>query len=74
MPSSVTVRANEHRNNLRRGSSSLSLMSIGSNRGRNSPTNGLSEQRCVLGDATNTLRPKGNTSNTRRSVQRSYFN
>ena len=72
MPSSVTVRANEHRNNLRRSSSSLSLMSIGSNRGRNSPT-GLSEQRCVLGDATNTLRKKGNTSNTRRSVQRSYF-
>jgi hypothetical protein len=72
MPSTVTVRTNNHRNNHRRDSSSLSLMSNASSRGRNSGI-GLSEQRCVLGDATNTLRRKSNTSNTS-SMQRIYFN
>lgn len=70
MPPTVTVRINNHRNTDRRDSSST-MSSVGS-RGRNSGM-GLSERRCVLGDATNTLRRKSNTSNAR-SIQRSYFN
>lgn len=69
MPPTVSFRTNTFGNNYRRDSSST--MSDTSSRGRNSGI-GLSKQRCVLGDTTNTLRRKSNPSNTR-SIQRSYF-
>jgi len=65
----MTIQTNSHRNDQRRYSSSSSSSTTTSNlRSR-----GLSEQRCVLGDATNTLRRKNHISDTR-PVQRSYFN
>jgi hypothetical protein len=70
----MTIQTNNHRNDQRRYSSSSSSSTTTSNarsRGRNSGI-GLSEQRCVLGDATNTLRRKNHISDTR-PVQRSYF-
>jgi len=70
MPPTVTVRMINHQNGNRRDSSST--MSVASSRSRNSGI-GLSGQRCVLGDATNTLRRKNNSVNTRR-IQRSNFN
>ena len=59
----VTLRSNNQASSVRNGSSSIG-------RSRNS----LSKERCVLGDATNTLRSRNaNNTNTRR-IQRSYFN
>lgn len=77
MPPTVTVRTNIHRGNHhhhhhhRRDSSSAT--SSVSSRDRNSGI-GLSERRCVLGDATNTIRRKTNPSITARRIQRSHFN
>lgn len=71
MPPTVTVRTNIHRGNHRRDSS-LATGSVVS-RDRNSRI-GLSERRCVLGDATNTIRRKTNPSITTRRIQRSHFN
>lgn len=65
LPPTVTIRTNH--NNTRRG-----ITSGASRQNRNNGI-GLSKQRCVLGDATNTLRRQNNASNTTRRVQRSYF-
>ena len=70
LPPSITVRTSDSRNNHVRFSPSS--ISNRSSRGRTSGV-ALSGHRCVLGDATNTLRRKNNASNTRR-IQRSYFN
>ena len=69
MPSTVTIRT--HHNDSRRDSSSR----LNNNNNNHSRSNGigLSGKKCVLGDATNTVRRKNNTSNTRR-IQRSNFN
>jgi len=66
LPPTITVRTNDQQSNHRRDSTSTG--------GRNRSSGvGLSGQRCILGDATNTLRRNNNVSNTRR-IQRSYFN
>jgi len=70
MPPTVTVRTNFHRNDHHRDSSPT--MSNASSDGRNSGI-GLSKKKCVLGDATNTLRRKINTSNTRHIQRSNYY-
>lgn len=65
LPPSVTIRTNH--NNTRRNIANVT------SRQNQATGMGLSKQRCVLGDATNTLRRQNNASNTTRRVQRSYF-
>jgi len=72
LPPTVTFRTNNDSSH-RRDSSSVRSGPSGRNR------NGISKQRCVLGDATNTLRRQNNSSNNNstadtRRIQRSYFN
>ena len=62
LPPTVTIRTNTNSNNR----SALSSASTSRN-------TGLSKQRLVLGDATNTLRLQNNASNNTRRVQRSHF-
>lgn len=69
MPPTVTVRTTHHNHNDHRQYSSSATMSNTNGHNRNS-TGG---KKCVLGDATNTVRTRNNTSNTRR-IQMSYFN
>lgn len=65
LPPSVTIRTN--RNNTHRNITNTT------SRQNQTTGMGLSKQRLVLGDATNTLRRQNNASNTTRRVQRSYF-
>lgn len=74
MPPTVTVRANHHQHNDPHRESSPRLSNDDNRNSRNNGI-GLSETKCVLGDATNTtLRRKNNTSNTSRRIQRSFLN
>lgn len=77
MPPTVTVRANHHRHNdHHRRESSRRLSNDDNSRHIRNSGIGLSEKKCVLGDATNTTlrRKNNNTSNTSRRIQTSYFN
>merc|ERR1711935_1060202 len=69
MPPTVSFRTNTFSNGFLKDSSST--VSNPSSRSRNSGI-GLSKQRCVLGDTTNTIRRKSNASSTG-GIQRSYF-
>jgi len=69
MPPTVSFRTNTFSNGFLQDSSST--VSNTSSRSRNSGI-GLSKQRCVLGDTTNTIRRKSNASSTA-GIQRSYF-
>lgn len=63
LASTVTLRSNNPASSIRNGSNN-----IGPSR------NGLSKQRLVLGDATNTLRSRNANNTNTRHIQRSYFN
>mmetsp|Transcript_25787 Transcript_25787/g.56561 ORF Transcript_25787/g.56561 Transcript_25787/m.56561 type:complete len:183 (-) Transcript_25787:340-888(-) len=78
MPPTVTVRTtyhqHNHHNEHRRYSSSATMSNM-SDHNRNSTGGvGLSGKKCVLGDATNTVRRRNSNSNNTRRMQRNYFN
>mmetsp|Transcript_59072 Transcript_59072/g.66098 ORF Transcript_59072/g.66098 Transcript_59072/m.66098 type:complete len:159 (+) Transcript_59072:233-709(+) len=69
-----------HQNDDRNERESMTtVMNTNNDLRREEPSSRLLEKKCVLGDATNTLRRKGNTSNTHnnintRRIRRSDFN
>ena len=78
MPPTVTVRTtqNQHNypNNHRRYSSSATMSSANGHNRNSTGGIGLLGKKCVLGDATNTVRRRNSTSNNTRRIQRNYFN